>query len=260
MKPVEAVSGKQPQKASKTKNVVQPKLLRTGGASSTQQLKKQQIAKGSLPKLSKTKTASQSVAVPKGKRTVQGSAASHGKGMTPPPPGSPAQGKPSSPRKAAPSQSQTNSHGKSKSPPVLKPQSRQVVTPRRDLKSLKTDKASVIKQTLESKRKAAGIRVGAGKKPGLGKATLPVSGGMGKPKGAPKGSIKKAAVAAEKTKTSTSSQKSKAKQNTLTDETKGTWWLPSVVQRFVQPFLSWSRGKLSRQTVKSVSPSHDDCR
>ena len=254
LKPHEAIVGKRPKKASKATNVVQPKLTRTGGVSGTQQRKKQEKTKGSLPKLSKVKTASPLGAMSKGKRTVQSSADTHTKGITTPPRSQP-HGKPASPQKVAPSQTKS----KSKSRPVLKLQPRQVLTPRRDLKSLKTDKASVIKQTLEAKRKAAGLLAGVGKKPALGKAT--VSGGKAKSKEAPKGTIKKAATVAEKKKVSTSSQKSasKAKQKTSIDEAKGTWWLPSAVQRFVTTLLSWSRGKLSRQTVKSVSDSHDDC-
>ena len=242
LKPNKDVLGKRPQKAT---NVAQPKK---------QQSKRQQNVKSSLPKLSMTGSGG----LPKEKRTIQGSATSHTKtkGITPPSPRSQLPGKPA-PRKAATSQTQTNLRGKSKSP--LKLQPRQVVVPRRDLKSLKTDQASVIKQTLEAKRKAAGLLAGVGKNPGLGKAT--VSGGTGKSKEASKGTIKKAATGAEKKKISTNSKKSssKAKRKTPNDEVKGTWWLPSMVQRFVTTLLSWSQGELSRQTVKSVSDSHDDC-
>ncbi|KAI0219885.1 hypothetical protein LSAT2_028586 [Lamellibrachia satsuma] len=174
--------------------------------------------------------------------------------------------------------SQTVSRGKAESKSALKLKllqkktatHRQVAAPGRGLKTLKTGKASVTKQALDSKSKAAvpkkSIATGRlkdmGKNPAGRKAMKPVSVGTTKSKLSTKSTLKTPA-ADEKKKVLTSSPKSAAKSQTSKtppvtksklgkktlknapkrQDSTGSWWLPSMVRGLVKKIFSWSRGR-----------------
>lgn len=289
---MKAIAGKQPQKLATSKErlkgrkSVDSKVAGSNRAR-TQQGKQQASVKGSLPKSSKTKPSSPMGKQPKGKKEqIQGKVASQGKGSL----RGNVRGEATPQRKRV---SQTVSRGKAESKSALKLKllqkktatHRQVAAPGRGLKTLKTGKASVTKQALDSKSKAAvpkkSIATGRlkdmGKNPAGRKAMKPVSVGTTKSKLSTKSTLKTPA-ADEKKKVLTSSPKSAAKSQTSKtppvtksklgkktlknapkrQDSTGSWWLPSMVRGLVKKIFSWSRGRHVRQTVKSVSTSHED--
>ena len=227
-----------------------------------------------------------------GKTAVRGKAATtrvSPKGKASPVKAAPPQGKASVPRGKSSSQTP-----KGKADPLKLQQKKvaarqpQVAALGKGLKTQKSGKASAVKQTLGSKSKAANPKTSAveGKTKHIGKKDMekkPMEGKLTKPgstksatKSAPKMAAAAAAAAVEKKNVSPNSPKSAAKSQMgktphteksklgvkpskaarKKPDSKGSWWLPSMVRGFVKKIFGWTRWKQLHQTVKSVTSSH----